>query len=280
MSNLIENVKKRNHVFKYICIVSIFLTIALMGCKKNELLELNQEATVSETENLTGETSNRKTEENTEREEMEIVEETEAVENTLSAEENETVYLKEDYGVVSENRKDYYNDIQENTYYYEIDEFYFAEDKYAVVNKVLQQIYAQIESEYEEEAERYIGSYELDSSIENEAQKINYCEYICNGLLYVGDDYVSLLFNNCIYWEGAAHPYSYFDPVTINVRTGEIVTPEEVLGIDWETIREQGNIGMEDEEVFSEEYGFYITDRKLVYIYRTNVFVDTIEIER
>ena len=79
---------------------------------------------------------------------------------------------------------------------------------------------------------------------------------------------------------GSIHPMSCISPVTIRIRTGEEVTPEEVLGKTWEEIRKEGAIEEKSEENFNQDYGFYLTDTELCYVYRFNYFVDEIRIPR
>lgn len=97
---------------------------------------------------------------------------------------------------------------------------------------------------------------------------------------YVGEDYVSLIFNDVVSYVGAAHPASYFIPVTINVKNGEIVTPEKVLNLSWSEICATMRMNEQNEEEFMEEYGFYLADHTLTYKYRTSVFVEEIVIKR
>ena len=68
--------------------------------------------------------------------------------------------------------------------------------------------------------------------------------------------------------------------MTISVVTGEEVTSEEILGKTWDEIRAAGAIEEENEETFNADYGFYITDKELCYLYRFNFFVEEIRIPR
>lgn len=117
-------------------------------------------------------------------ESMETTASTETVSDTTASTtgpsyEDEDAWLSwEDYGECSNTVKEFYNDDEKKTYYYEMDEFYFSDDKY-----------------------------------------------------------VSLHFNDTVYYAGAAHPLSYYIPVTISVVTSEEVTPEEILGKTWDEIR-------------------------------------------
>lgn len=144
------------------------------------------------------------------------------------------------------------------------------------MNETLQSIYAEKELEYQER-------YELEGSLKYlepvpEGQK-DYEErtwYLVN-LTYVGEDYVSLLFNDVTNWLGAAHPMSYFSPVTIDVRTGEVVETEEILGY---TRDELSKKIYGDNRLNSMDYGFYLYGEEIHFIYRFSYFVDEIVISR
>ena len=195
--------------------------------------------------------------------------------------EDEEAWLPwEDYGECSNTVKEFYNDDEKKTYYYEMDGFYFSDEKYAKVNDYLQQMYEEYRAQYEEEGENHSGAYELFDETLSEGQRYDDNYLVFNGITLADDEYVSLHFNDTVYYAGAAHPLSYYIPVTISVATGEEVTPEEVLGKTWDEIRAAGAIEEENEENFNADYGFYITDTELCYLYRTNFFVEEIRIPR
>lgn len=97
-------------------------------------------------------------------------------------------------------------------------------------------------------------------------------------LTYVGDDYISILFNDVDYWPGSAHPMSYFSPVTIDVNTGEIVDVEDILGCTWSELSQE----LHEDEYWlnSDEYGFYLAGEEVHFIYRFNYSVDEIVVPR
>ena len=74
------------------------------------------------------------------------------------------------------------------------------------------------------------GAYELVDETLSEGQRYDDNNLVFNGITLADDEYVSLHFNDTVYYAGAAHPLSYYIPVTICVATGEEATPEEVLG--------------------------------------------------
>ena len=195
--------------------------------------------------------------------------------------EDEDAWLPwEDYGECSNTVKEFYNDDEKKTYYYEMDEFYFADEKYAKVNDYLQQMYEEYRTQYEEEGENHTGAYELYDETLSEDQRYDDNYLVFNGITLANDEYVSLHFNDTAYYAGAAHPLSCYIPVTLSVATGEEVTPEEVLGKTWDEIRSAGDIEEENEEAFNGDYGFYLTDTELCYLYRFNFFVEQIRIPR
>ncbi len=84
----------------------------------------------------------------------------------------------------------------------------------------------------------------------------------------VGEDYVSLRFNNVSYY-GGANPDSCCDGITLNCETGELVTVSQITGIsDTELLQEissamglSGTAGWDDLD-------FYLTDTEIVFFYR------------
>ena len=106
--------------------------------------------------------------------------------------------------------KDFYNDDEKKTYYYEMDEFFFSDEKYAKVNDYLQQMYENYRTQYEEEGENHTGAYELVDETLSEGQRYDDNYLVFNGITLADDEYVSLHFNDTVYYAGAAHPLSYY----------------------------------------------------------------------
>lgn len=149
-------------------------------------------------------------------------------------------YHAEEHGYTEVIEQYYLNDLGQEGCYYQLDCYYFSDDtnpeKYNLVNQTLQKIYDEKEVEYRIYCEENIEYFELDESISNENQRKDYVKWFLVSIPYVGEDYVSLLFNDMVYYAGAAHPLTYFSPVTISVETGEIVTAEEILNKSWSEI--------------------------------------------
>ena len=160
----------------------------------------------------------------------------------------------------------------------------FTDPKYEKVNAALESI----EEAYMEETRSYCKEQapemELDMSIENENCRVEEYQWYFVRLCYVGEDYVSILYNDTVYWPGTAHPQSYFAPITIDVKTGAVVTDEEVLGCSWEDIsskiKDSVQESYSDKGAFEQDYGFYLTKNNLVYKYRFSYHVDEIVLER
>lgn len=203
------------------------------------------------------------------------------IENTVT---EDAFYNADEYGSVEKREQHYSNSQGQEGYYYMVDSFYLKDEtnsgKYALVNQTLQNIYDEKERQYQAYCMEQIVDYEWDDSITNELQRVNYVSWYLVNIPYIGEDYVSILFNDIEYYAGAAHPFTYFSPITISVETGEIVTPEKVLGKSWMEICEVVGMNVQNEEEFMDEYGFYLTDHTLTYIYRTNVFVEEIVVKR
>ena len=270
------------------------------GSSSSEVIGSAEAAVTEESTSETGES-------------MEATVSTETVSDTTASTtgpsyEDEDAWLPwEDYGECSNTVKDFYNDDEKKTYYYEMDEFFFSDEKYAKVNDYLQQMYENYRTQYEEEGEDHTGAYELVDETLSEGQRYDDNYLVFNGITLADDEYVSLHFNDTVYYAGAAHPLSYYIPVTISVATGEEVTPEEVLGKtlqhtgEYATFKQWTDLGghirkgekaeptvfwqlqpieEENEENFNADYGFYITEKELCYLYRTYFFVEEIRISR
>lgn len=178
------------------------------------------------------------------------------------------------YGTIQLAEQYYEDENGKIEYHYEVYQYIFSDSKYQNVNETLQSIYAEKELEYQKR-------YELEGSLNYlepvpEGQK-DYEErtwYLVN-LTYVGEDYVSILFNEVTDWPGAAHPMSYFSPVTINVRTGEVVETEDILGCTRDELSQQL---YGDTRLNSMDYGCYLYGDEIHFIYRFSFFVDEIVI--
>lgn len=163
-------------------------------------------------------------------------------------------YDPEDYGWIVEIREEFTNEnTEEITFYYEMENFYVNEafengDK---INDTLQKIYDENEQGYKKYR-----------------------------LTFVGEQYISIVYNDIAYM-GGAHPYSYFDGITIDCKTGEEVSASELLGKSDEDILKQVSeeMGM-DMVAYWDAIDFYLTDSKIVFFYRMPNYWDDVVWER
>ena len=169
------------------------------GSSSSEVIVSAEAAVTEESTSETGES-------------MEATVSTETVSDTTASTtgpsyEDEDAWLSwEDYGECSNTVKDFYNDDEKKTYYYEMDEFFFSDEKYAKVNDYLQQMYENYRTQYEEEGENHTGAYELVDETLSEGQRYDDNYLVFNGITLADDEYVSLHFNDTVYYAGAAHP--------------------------------------------------------------------------
>lgn len=182
------------------------------------------------------------------------------------------------YGTSQLSEKYYEDEDGQTNYYYAVCQYIFSDPKYQKVNDTLQSIYDKKELEYREDYENNgpFTYYEDNSG----GYGIDYEErtwYLVN-LTYAGEDYVSIFFNDVIYWPGAAHPMSYFSPVTIDVNTGEIADVEEILGCTWSELSQE--LYGEEDRLNPDDYGFYLSGEEVHFVYRFNYFVDEIVVPR
>lgn len=267
-------IQKRMILTGMLCTI---MAIGVIGCgKTNEVLS-ESDAVYSNLDNEASLMPNEK-QEASEEENDSIQEETSVTETSLTSEAIPAEYPDEEmYGSTDVLEKYYTDENGNNNYHFEIYQYIFSDLKYQKVNDTLRNIYEKKESEYKE-------YYESNGPlIYNDDYSVGYKDYEENiwflvNLTYVGDDYISILFNDADYWPGSAHPMSYFSPVTIDVNTGEIVDVEDILGYTWSELSQELR---EDEYWLNpDEYGFYLAGEEVHFIYRFNYFVDEIVVPR
>lgn len=185
-------------------------------------------------------------------------------------------YRLEEYGTVEEKRQEYFTDGTEKvSYYYKLEKFFFGDvpANADLVNQTLSQIYEEYEAGYIEEAEVYESGGE-------DASEIPYSYLKMVSLEYAGEDYVSVLYND-VYHMGGAHPYSCFDGITIDCKTGEQVSASQLLGkSDEELLTEVSNAMGLDSVGTWEDMDFYLTDSEIVFFYRMPGFWEDVVLQR
>jgi hypothetical protein len=244
----------------------------LTGCQGKEEKSDNETTLIQNEKQESFEDENESTEENDF-----IQEETIETDTSLTSESNPVEYPDEEmYGSTEVLEKYYTDENGNNNYYYEIYQYIFSDSKYQKVNDTLRNIYEAKEAEYKE----YYASYGPLIYYEDYPVEVKDYEediwYMVN-LTYVGDDYISIIFNDVDYYPGAAHSMSYFSPVTIDVNTGEIADVGDILGCTWSELSQElfgsGKLN-------SDDYGFYLLGEDVHFIYRFSHFVDEIVVTR
>lgn len=135
------------------------------------------------------------------------------------------------------------------------------------INDTLQKIYDAYELSYKENAEAAPGGFDTP-----------YDSWHLLNLTLVGEDYISIEYNNISYM-GGAHPYSYFDGITIDCKTGQEITAAELLGKSSDEILQQVSDEMGMDTVASwDEVDFYLTDSTIVFFYRMPNYWEDVEL--
>lgn len=185
-------------------------------------------------------------------------------------------YSIEEYGTVEEKRQEYFADGTENmSFYYKMENFFFSDtlSNAEQVNHTLQQIYDGYE-------ESYIEGAKVHKSEVDEALETPYTYWRILSLKYVGEDYVSILYND-VYYMGGAHPYSRFDGITIDCKTGQQVSASQLLEkSDKEILTEISNaMGIASIDAW-DDVDFYLTDSTIVFFYRMPGFWEDVILQR
>lgn len=164
------------------------------------------------------------------------------------------------YGKMASEHEEFQNEGGKVFFYYDMECFYFNDEYPEILNKTLQTYYDSIAESYRQDSTAYVG----DDSWED--ANTPYDSLIFQYFSYVGDDYVSLVYNNVAYM-GGAHPYSALEGITIDCSTGGVVSVDRFIDDSDEEIGEQLKNVFEIDEYFSTEWSFYITENSVVFFY-------------
>lgn len=176
-------------------------------------------------------------------------------------------YVMDDYGQIVNVREEFTGENKEEiTFYYEMENYYVNDtfENADKINATLQKIYDEYEQTYREDAEvsksgEYVGGDPISTP---------YDWWHLLNLTLVGNEYISIQYNNIDYM-GGAHPYSNFDGITIDCKTGEEVSASEILGKSDDEILQQVSNEMGMDTVASwNEIDYYLTDSAIVFFYR------------
>ncbi len=190
--------------------------------------------------------------------------------------ESKKVYDLNAYGSIEEKQQKFFSsETGEMNYYYTLEEYFFSEalSNASVLNQALQQIYAEYEAAYLETAQSAKSG--PDDFLNTPFSLLKLLS-----LSYVGEDYVSLRFNDVSYY-GGANPDSCCDGITLNCETGELVNASQITGIsDTELLQEISSaMGLKSTAGW-DDLDFYLTDTEIVFFYRVPNFWEEIRLPR
>lgn len=190
--------------------------------------------------------------------------------NILNQETVENDWTK--YGEMETVHEEFPNEDGSVTFYYDMECFYFDDTYPEVLNETLQTYYASVEESYLQDSQVYTEPLEENTNIPYDSLIFQY-------FTYVEEDYVSLVYNNVCYM-GGAHPYSAMDGITIDCKSGEIVTVQRFLNDSDEKIGErlQEILGMDS--VSMDEWDYYLTKTSVVFFYYDPRFWEPVAIRR
>ncbi len=200
----------------------------------------------------------------------------ETIDGSEQKKDEEKVYLTEDYGEIEEYGGEFYFDEDNKGFYYHIESFYLNSDFLYTMNDTLEEIYDEYLEQYLETQDWYMeqGKQELPEG------NVPYSKLVFQGVQYVDNDYISLLFNDVTYMGGAT-AYSRLDAITLDRHTGKEVSASEILGeSDDELLHWVNKLMGLDEEADWEDLDFYLQDKKIVFFYRVPGFWEEVILRR
>lgn len=163
------------------------------------------------------------------------------------------------YGEMKSIHEEFQDADGRDVYYYDMECFYFDESCPAVLNETLQAYYDSVEDGYIQDSQVYAEPFEGNANTP-------YNSLIFQYFTYIGEDYVSLVYNNVCYM-GGAHPYSAMEGITIDCKTGEIVSAQQFLDDSDEEIGRQLQSVLGMDEVSMDEWDYYLSETNVVFFY-------------
>lgn len=258
----------------FLCMISVMMIGAITGCQKADEEVGSTDIGTHETEEIeTGEKAHNKGGSEVEESHPSG---TEKSLNDTAENDGEKMYSIEEYGTVEEKQQEYLEDGTDDvSYYYRMENFFFNANlpNAASVNHTLQQLYDEYEGDYIEGAKAHTFNVE-------EASDTPYSYWHILSIEYVGEDYVSILYNDVSYM-GGAHPYSRLDGITVDCKTGEQVSAAQFLGKSDEEILTEISSTMGFASIGTwDDVDFYLTDSTIVFFYRMPGFWEDVVLQR
>lgn len=163
------------------------------------------------------------------------------------------------YGEIRQEHETFENQDGSAYYYYDMECFYFDDNFPDILNETLQTYYNVKREAYCQDSKSY-------GDVVSEEMYIPYGSLIFQYFTYVGDDYISLVYNDVIYM-GGAHPYSAFEGVTIDCHTGEMLSVSHFLDDSEKEIAEGIKRALGIDGYRSQEWDYYITENSVVFFH-------------
>lgn len=176
------------------------------------------------------------------------------------------------YGKIEQEHHDFQDENGNVYYYYDMECFYFNDSYPEVLNETLQAYYDSIREDYRQDSASYEGG-------SGDEPNTPYDSLIFQYFTYVGEDYVSLVYNDVVYM-GGAHPYSAMDGITIDCSTGEMVSVDCFIDDSDEEIGGQLKSVLGMDVYDSAEWDYYITENSVVFFYYDPRYWDSVATKR
>lgn len=182
-----------------------------------------------------------------------------------------------EYGELQTEHEEFQDEQGRVYYYYDMECACFQEPVPAAVRETLQNYYDTVREQYKQDAQIYEGD-EVPERDSTDEDNTPYDALLFQYVTYVGEDYISLVYNSVSYL-GGAHPYSALDGITIDCATGEILPLSHFLDASEEEISAELKKLLELDVYLPEEWDYYITEDKIVLFYYDPRFWDSVEIK-
>lgn len=188
----------------------------------------------------------------------------------LYAESIENDFTK--YGTIKQEHEEFQDQEGRTYFYYDAECFYFNDDYPPILNETLQTYYDSMTASYRQDAMLYTDDDWTEANTPYDSLIFQYFSYI-------GEDYISLVYNNAAYM-GGAHPYSALEGITIDCSTGGIVSVERFIDDSDEEIGMQLKSVLGIDEYVSDEWNYYLTNSSVVFFYDDPRFWDSVATKR
>lgn len=176
-----------------------------------------------------------------------------------------------DYGRTEKVTNEFLDENGNKCFYYEIQCFYFDDRYPEKLNETLQIFYDSVKAFFDHVSTLYEGETGEEGDISN--NRLNFLYFT-----YLGDDYVSMVFEQVKYFRGDS--VSSKNGITIDCATGELVPAEQLIGDSEEEIGSQikNLLGLEEYE--SGSFDYFLTEDSVVYFQRYSALDNCVEIKR